>query len=136
MFLKEMTQYLGRWNPVDVKEIEPLVVAYQPTHLQQVPQQYQELLRADPDPAREQALPSQENTAKEDGWSEWVILDSKNPEKVAHNLRVLQRAFEQALPSHAKTAGDHGLSGWRELLLLNVRHLTEGESCATQQPNH
>ena len=22
MFLKEMTQYLRRWNPVDVKEIE------------------------------------------------------------------------------------------------------------------
>ena len=97
MFLEEMTRYLVRWNPVDVKEIEPLVVAYRPTLLQQIPQPYQELLRAGPDPASQQALPSPENTANEDGWSEWVIVDSKNPEKVAHNLRVLQREFEQAL---------------------------------------
>ena len=40
MFLKEMTEYAAAWEPVDVKEIGPLIISYRLGRITQPPSRY------------------------------------------------------------------------------------------------
>ncbi len=44
VFLKEMTEYAAAWEPVDVKEIGPLIISYWPGRITQPPPRYDTLL--------------------------------------------------------------------------------------------
>ena len=102
MFLEKMTQYLSRWKPVDVVEIEPLVVAYRPTHFNPVyfSRQFRELLRADSDPAR-------------------VYPGVPNHEAVAASMRKIEQNFKQVFASFEKTEHGHRLNEW-ELCSVSI----------------
>lgn len=105
MFLDEMTRHLERWRPIDISECGSLRVSYQPTQLEEPTEWHVEMLRPAPDPDR-------------------IFCDATNRAAVTRNLDEFVREFDRAYRSQRWIESGHSLESWRDLLRLNLQHVT------------
>ena len=103
-----MTRFLVDWNPVDVEEIAPMLVTYRPTHQYSPTLLHREMLKPSPKPAE-------------------LHPDAPNRGAVEHNLRESIRGFERAFVECRKIESGHRLANWKDLLRLNIQHVTAAE---------
>ena len=103
-----MTRYLGRWNPVEVEEISPLLVTYRPMRLDEPSPAHLEMLKPVPDLSK-------------------VFPEAPNRKVVEQNLLNSVKLFEEALPSFREADTGHRLVTWQDSLRLNIQHATKAE---------
>jgi hypothetical protein len=101
-----MLAFLREREPLDAREIAPLVISYRPGRQPGAPATIVKLLETDPEPTLQREV-------------EGSIVPA------AAGLSPQGMGFAEAFAVHREVAATHGLGTWRDLLRLNVRHVSE-----------